>query len=77
MSEPGTAFIDIAVEALATALAHLPRAYRVTGSTDCPFVDTVRLTLESDEIAGHDCQVTCEVTDVGSTRTVLVRQVRG
>lgn len=35
-----------------------------------PTIGVVRLIVESEDIAGHDMHLTCEVADAGSTRTI-------
>jgi hypothetical protein len=69
----GTAFLDVTVEAFAPLVDFLPRAYRIIGSAANQYPETVRLLVESDELNGHGHILTCEVHDVGSVRTIVVR----
>ncbi|WP_406871620.1 hypothetical protein WHT83_14970 [Aminobacter sp. P9b] len=68
----GTAAIDVSVELLREALVLFPSTYRVIGSSCSLAPRTVRLIVESEDIAGHDLLMTCEVKDTGSTRTVVM-----
>lgn len=71
----GTAIIDVATEILPEALVLFPSTYRVVGSDLNPSIGVVRLFVESEDISGHDMHLSCEVTDVGSTRTVRMVSV--
>ena len=80
MTDPrkGRAIIDVSVDILALAVALFPSTYRVVGSQDSECADTVRLIVESDDIAeGATVHITCEVKDAGSTRTVRMIPVGG
>jgi hypothetical protein len=67
----GRVVIDVSVDILGLALMLFPSTYRVIGSR--PNIDpgTVRLVVESGDVAeGQTVHMTCEVRDAGSTRTV-------
>ncbi|MFC0245809.1 hypothetical protein ACFOLL_12665 [Falsochrobactrum ovis] len=66
----GRAIIDVAADILHRVLVMFPSTYRVVGSEMNPAIGVVRLIVESEDLAGHDIHLTCEVVDVGSTRTV-------
>ncbi|KAB2665168.1 hypothetical protein F9K91_10545 [Brucella tritici] len=71
----GTAAIDVSTDVLHAVLFLIPSTYKVIGSS-CSFApDTVRLIVESDDIAGHDLLMTCTVEDAGSTRKVIMSAV--
>lgn len=69
----GTAAIDVSVEILAQAAMLFPSTYRIIGSSCSLAPGTVRLIVESDAIEGEDMLMTCEVSDAGSTRTVVMK----
>jgi len=72
----GTAIIDIAVDTLGIALAIMPSTYKVIGSGVSIAPDTVRLIVTSDDLTlDKQVHITCEVRDVGSQRTVLMKPV--
>ncbi len=68
----GTAAIDVEASCLPQALMLFPSTYSVIGSSCSIAPDTVRLIVESEDIAGHDMLMTCEVRNAGSTRTVVM-----
>lgn len=68
----GTAAIDVTAPFLSQAMVLFPSTYRVIGSSRSIAPDTVRLIVESEDIAGHDMLMTCEVRDTGRTRTVIM-----
>ena len=69
----GTAIIDVAADVLHQALVLFPSTYRVVGSEMNSAIGFVRLIVESEDLAGHDGHLMCEVSDTGSTRTVRMR----
>ena len=72
----GTAIIDIAVDTLGIALSLMPSTYKVIGSGTSIAPDTVRLVVASDDLTlDKQMHITCEVRDVGSSRTVVMKPV--
>ena len=72
----GTAIIDIAVDTLDIALSLMPSTYKVIGSGISIEPDTVRLVVTSDDLTlDKQVHITCEVRDVGSSRTVIMKPV--
>lgn len=73
----GTATIDVTTEVLPLVMTLLPSTYRVIGSEPNELPDTVRLKMESEDIAsGCRVHMTCMIEDAGSTRTIRVRPAR-
>ncbi|MFC3207381.1 hypothetical protein [Aquamicrobium soli] len=73
----GTAIIDVDARLLPQALTLFPSTYRVVGSQKSEHDGTVRLVMESEDVAlGSSVFMTCEVRDAGSTRTIVMHPVK-
>lgn len=67
----GVGYINVAPEMLVHFMSVLPTTYKVVGSVRAD--DHVRLALWSSEFAYDGIEMTCEVSDAGSTRTIKLK----
>jgi len=69
---PGTGYLDVTTRALPHVLSSLPSSYRVAGSMQNAYPETVRLLLESSDLHGNVGALQLLIEDAGSTRTVRI-----
>ncbi len=73
----GYARMNFAPDCVALFLSIIPSTYALVGSEKSSLSGVVTLLFESDDIAdGMTLDMTCEVRDAGSTRTVSIQPVR-